>query len=154
MENLETEAQRLTKAIENFQYDERIQIGTLENDNYEIRRYDEDDDMYYYKDVDSTEQFLCFVDNDLVWYNEVIEIYGYKQLRDENGDEYGIGEEDSNEYIDVIGKNDEIDDQLMMYIETFRNMDEIEKHFEQKPKFIHYIKMNLMSFVKNNKQNG
>jgi len=148
MENLQTEAQRLTQAIENSNYDELIHIGSLENNNYEIRRYDEDDDMYYYKDVDSTEEFLCFVDNDLVRYNEVIEIYGYKPLRDENGDEYGKGEEDSYEYIDVIGKNDDIDDQLGVYIETFYSMDEIEEHFERKPKFLNYIKTNLMSWVK------
>jgi|688.fasta_scaffold1224075_1 hypothetical protein len=148
MKNLQTEAQRLTQAIKNSNYDELIHIGSLENNNYEIRRYDEDDDMYYYKNVDSTEEFLCFVDNDLVRYNEVIEIYGYKPLRDENGDEYGKGEEDSCEYIDVIGKNDDIDDQLGVYIETFYSMDEIEEHFEQKPKFLNYIKTNLMSWVK------
>lgn len=148
MKNLQTEAQRLTQSIENSDYDEQIQIGTLENRNYEIRRYDEDDDIYYYKDVDSTEEFLCFIDNDLVRYNEVVEIYGYKPLRDENGDECGKGEEDSHEYIDLIGKNDDIDDELLVYIETFRDMDEIEEHFEQKPKFLHYIKTNLMSWVK------
>jgi hypothetical protein len=49
MENLQTEAQRLTQAIKNSNYDELIHIGSLENNNYEIRRYDEDDDMYYYK---------------------------------------------------------------------------------------------------------
>jgi hypothetical protein len=152
MENLEKtklESQRLTQSIKNFDYDEQIEIGQLENQNYEIDFYDENDDIYYYKDVNFTDEFLCFIGEDLVYYRSVLEIFGYKPVRDEDGFEIDKGEEDSHQYIDVIGKNNEIDDQLLTYIETFRDMDEIEKHFEQKPKFLNYIKTNLMSFVKN-----
>jgi hypothetical protein len=148
MEKFKTELLRLTQAIKNSNYDEQLHLGSLENNNYDLR-YDERDDFFYYKDVESIEEFLCFVDNDLVRYNKRIEILGYKPIWDENGYDWFKGEEVSLDHLDVIGKNDEIADYLGDYINTFYSMDEIEEHFEGKPKFINYIKTNLMHYVKN-----
>jgi hypothetical protein len=151
MENMESmskeEIKQLIQVIENFGYDEQVAIGSSESQDYEIKFYDEDDDMYYYEDVGWTEEFLCFIKEDLVYYKNVVIIYGYKPIRDEDGNEYQKEEEESVQYTEVIGKNNEIDEQLGVYIETFYSMEEIEKYFKEQPKFLHYIKTNLMSWV-------
>jgi hypothetical protein len=151
MENMESmskeEIKQLIQVIENFGYDEQVAIGSSERQDYEIKFYDEDDDMYYYEDVGWTEEFLCFINEDLVYYKNVVIIYGYKPIRDEDGNEYQKEEEESVQYTEVIGKNNEIDEQLGVYIETFYSMEEIEKYFKEQPKFLHYIKTNLMSWV-------
>jgi hypothetical protein len=151
MENMESmskeEIKQLIQVIENFGYDEQVAIGSSESQDYEIKFYDEDDDMYYYEDVGWTEEFLCFINEDLVYYKNVVIIYGYKPIRDEDGNEYQKEEEESVQYTEVIGKNNEIDEQLGVYIETFYSMEEIEKYFKEQPKFLHYIKTNLMSWV-------
>ena len=151
MENMESmskeEIKQLIQVIENFGYDEQVAIGSSESQDYEIKFYDEDDDMYYYEDVGWTEEFLCFIKEDLVYYKNVVIIYGYKPIRDEDGNKYQKEEEESVQYTEVIGKNNEIDEQLSVYIETFYSMEEIEKYFKEQPKFLHYIKTNLMSWV-------
>lgn len=150
MENLETlskeETKRLILVIENFDYDEEVRIGELMNQNYKIDFYDEDDDMYYYENVGCTEEYLCFINDDLVYYKNVMIVHGYKPIRDDDGNECEK-EEDYIQYIEVIGKNNEIDEQLSDYIETFDSMEEIERYFKEQPKFLHYIKTNLMSWV-------
>ena len=149
MEKLQTEARRLTQAIKNSNYDEQLHLGSLENNNYDLR-YDERDDFFYYKDVESIEEFLCFVDNDLVRYNKRIEILGYKPIWDKNGYDWFKGEEVCLDHLDVMNWNDDdVDEYLGSYIKTFNSMDEIEKHFEGKPKFLNYIKTNLIDYVKN-----
>ncbi len=150
MGNLETinkeETKRLIQVIENFGYDERVEIGILESKDYSIDFYDKDDDMYYYENVGCTEQFLCFINDDLVYYQNVMIVHGYKPIRDKDGNECDK-EESIVEYTEVIGKNNEIDEQLGVYIEDFDGMDEIEEYFNEQPKFLYYIKTNLMSWV-------
>ena len=140
------ETKRLIQVIENFEYDEQVEIGTLESQDYRIDFYDKDDDIYYYEDVSCVEQFLCFINDDLVYYENIMEVYGYKPIRDESGNECDK-EEYYVEYIEVIGKNNEIEEQLGVYIETFDDMDEIEEYFKEQPKFLNYIKTSLMSWV-------
>ena len=150
MENSETiskeEIKQLIQVIENFDYDEVVRLGSLESQDYSIDFYDEDDDMYYYENVGCTEQFLCFINDDLVYYQNVMIVYGYKPIRDEDGYECDK-EEHIVEYTEVIGKNNEIDEQLGVYIEDFDGMEEIEEYFNEQPEFLHYIKTNLMSWV-------
>lgn len=72
-------------------------------------------------------EYLCFINDDLVHFTEI-------RHQDE-------------EWFRIDGINNDIHHLLGQWIESFHDIVEIEEYFESKPKFLHYIKTNLMSWV-------
>ena len=163
----ENEKNYLISRIENGLIEEQLEFGDVDCHINTIIEfiYDEEDDYFYCvsDDIWIGEEYLCFIGDDLVAYQQKTVLIGYKPSENEKKlynykNNYieeikwsYIGEKDYEDEIEILGLNGDIDYILIDYIAKDNAfLEDILLDWEEGTKFYEYIKNNLKGFYKTN----